>query len=560
MIVNTLPNKRHDLHRTTQQFPGLAPARFRKSRSARVFLAIVAASLGLFSCPGAFADSAKPNIVFVLFDDLGWGQPPSYSADSALRTPNLDRLATQGMRFTDAHSGAAVCTPTRYGILTGRYPFRIGQFGVLGTWSPPIIPTSRATVASILKQQGYDTACVGKWHLGLDWGREAQDAPQVGKRFTQGPTDLGFDYFCGYTHAANIGTVLEQDRVVAQVNKDENQPLMIRKAVEWIEKHDPRKPFFLYFPMCPPHYPVVPAAEFIGKSGGVDRAGQGLKGQADPQRYPDWLFQGDAMLGEIMRVLDDRGLAENTLLIATSDNGAEGRRYAPLRESKRSIYEGGHRVPFVARWPGRVKAGSTWHHPVCLNDLMATAAEISGATLPANAGEDSVSILPALLGQTAEPTRAGTIHQSMSADLALRQGPWKMIFKKDGTRELYNLASDLSETNDVLAAHADVAAKLTDLMRRYLAEGRSTPGEAQKNEFTPSLDGGAKSKKSGKAAKKQKSAPNDDVLPPEKARVGVTCQARLPRNSPLVRSSGAVDGLRRRRRARPSPNPSSACP
>ena len=457
----------------------------------------------------AKADTRKPNIVFFLFDDMGWGQPQSYNPSSALRTPNLDKLASQGMRFTDAHTGAAVCTPTRYGVLTGRYPSRIGQFGVLGTWSPPIIPTSRPTVASILKQQGYDTACVGKWHLGLGWGApEGRGAPPVGTRFTKGPTELGFDYFCGYTHAANIRTVLEQDRVIAAVEKEENQPLLLRKAVGWIEKRDPQKPFFLYFPVCPPHYPVAPAPEFIGKSGGVDVAGKGLKGQADSERYPDWLFQGDAMLGKIMEVLERRGLADNTLFIATSDNGAEHRAYAPLRECKRSIYEGGHRVPFVARWPGQVQAGSTWNHPVCLNDLMATAAELTGAQLPPNAGEDSVSLLPALLGKTTAATREGTIHQSMGADLALRQGPWKLIFKKDGSRELYNLETDLSETKDVLAANPEVVAKLTALMQRYISEGRSTAGVAQKNDFELSVNGKLKGKKD--KGQKRKSKQNED--------------------------------------------------
>ncbi len=429
------------------------------------------------------AEAPKPNVVLVLFDDLGWGQPQCYRPDSALRTPHLDRLASQGMRFTDAHSAAAVCTPTRYGLLTGRYPARIGQFGVLGTWSAPLIPASRPTVASLLKQQGYATACIGKWHLGLQWTTApSRGPPPIGTRFTQGPTELGFDYFCGYTHAANIGSILEQDRVTAEVAEEENQPLMLRKAVEWLEQREPQQPFFLYFPICPPHYPVAPAPEFLGQSGGVDLAGKDLPGAAAPGRYPDWVFQGDAMLGEIMSVLERRGLADKTLLIATSDNGAEHRAYPPLREAKRSIYEGGHRVPFVARWPGRVSAGSTWDHPVCLNDLLATVAELTGATLPANAGEDSVSLLPALLGTSAAATRESTIHQSMAGDLAIRQGPWKLIVKTNGSRELYQLESDLSESHDVSAENPEVVASLTALLRRDIARGRSTPGAAQTND------------------------------------------------------------------------------
>lgn len=431
----------------------------------------------------AYAEEpVKPNIVFVLFDDLGWGQPQCYDRQSSLRTPHLDRLASQGMRFTDAHSAAAVCTPTRYGILTGRYPSRIGQYGVLGTWSPPIIPRSRATVASILKQQGYDTACVGKWHLGLSWEQAGEGVPRVGMQFSGGPNELGFDYFCGFTHAANIGTILEQDRVVAAVKEEENQPLMLRKAVEWLQGRDSKKPFFLYFPMCPPHYPVAPAAEFIGRSGGVDVAGRGLKGQANPAQYPDWLYQGDAMLGEIMRVLDSRGLADNTLLIATSDNGAEHRVYAPLRESKRSIYEGGHRVPFVVRWPGRVQAGSTWTHTICLNDLLATAAELSGAVVPTNAGEDSVSLVPALLATSSAGTREATIHQSMGGDLAIRQGPWKLIRRKNAVCELYQLEQDLSETKDLAGDMPALVEELTTLLRGYSTAGRSTPGPPQTND------------------------------------------------------------------------------
>jgi arylsulfatase A len=447
------------------------------------------------------AADKRPNILFVLFDDLGWGQPQCYKADSALRTPNLDKLASQGMRFTDAHSASAVCTPTRYGVLTGRYPSRIGQFGVLTTFSAPIIPASRMTVASLLKQNGYTTASIGKWHLGMNWvgGKPGNEKTiPIGAKITDGPNAIGFDYFYGFTHARNIGTIIEQDQVVASVEEVENQPLMIKKAVEWIGQRKKDEPFFLYFPMCPPHHPVVPAPEYAGKSGAQDLV------KKDP-KYGDWVYQGDAMLGQLMQALEAKGLADNTLIIATADNGAEGRSYAPLRESKRSIYEGGHRVPYVVRWPGKVKPGSTNDHTICLNDLMATAAEIVGAKLPANAGEDSVSLLPELLGTSPTPAHETTVHQSMEGDLALRQGPWKMIFFKNGQRELYNLESDLSETKNVLADNAEVAAKLTTLMQGIIERGRSTVGEPQKNEFALALpDGDVKPKK--KAKKKAASA------------------------------------------------------
>jgi arylsulfatase A len=460
--------------------------------------AIVVILSGLFA-PLSAADETKPNIVFVLFDDMGWGQPQSYAAGSALRTPNLDRLTQQGMRFTDAHSAAAVCTPTRYGVLTGRYPSRIGQFGVLTTFSEPVIPTNRLTVASLLKQHGYATACIGKWHLGLNWvdgkpGTE-KDVP-IGAKLTDGPTALGFEYFCGFTHARNIGSVIEQDRVVAHVTPVENQPLLIKKAVDWIDGCvKDRRPFFLYFPMCPPHEPVEPAPEYVGKSGARDLVKQ------DP-KYGDWLFQGDAMLGQILAALDRNKLADNTLVIATSDNGAEHRPYAPLRESKRSIYEGGHRVPYVVRWPGKVQPNSTNAHTICLNDLMASAAAIVGAKLPDNCGEDSVSLIPEFLGTAKNAVREATVHQSSTGDLAIRQGPWKLVFMKDGKRELYNLETDLGESKDVSAANSGVAAKLTALMQSYIESGRSTPGVKQLNDFELSLTVGdvkAKRKNKGKA-------------------------------------------------------------
>ncbi len=456
-----------------------------------ILLALFAASLPVASA--AETPATKPNIVYVLFDDMGYGEPTCYRPDSKLKTPNLDRLAAAGMRFTDAHSASAVCTPTRYGLLTGRYPSRIGQFGVLQTFNPPIIPESRLTVASFLKQHGYQTACVGKWHLGLTWedAKPGGGAVRVGSRILSGPLQLGFDDFYGFTHAGNIGTILGQDRVVEHVKEVENQPRMIARAVDWLEQREPGKPFFLYFPMCPPHTPVVPAPEFAGKSGAVDTVGK------DP-KYGDWVYQGDHMLGRILDTLEKKGLAANTLVIATADNGAAKRPYPPLRASKTSIYEGGHRVPFVAAWPGKIKPGSVSDQTICHNDLLATCAEILGAKLPDNAGEDSVSILPALLGTAREPLREATLHQSYSGDLAIRQGPWKLIFFKSGKRELYHLRDDLGETRNVLDAHTEVVAHLTTLMERYVAEGRSTP-DAPQNEPPIAPDGDLENRKRGKS-------------------------------------------------------------
>ena len=442
-------------------------------------------TLVLPSLANAEGSNSSPNIVIVLFDDMGWGQPQCYNPQSALRTPNLDTLASQGMRFTDAHSASAVCTPTRYGLLTGRYPSRIGQFGVLTTFSKPIIPADRLTVASLLKQHGYSTACIGKWHLGMDWvdGKPGSEKRvPIGAKMTGGPNAIGFDYFCGFTHARNIGTIIEQDQVIAHVEAVENQPLMIKKAVEWIDQQQPNKPFFLYFPMCPPHEPLVPSPEYVGKSGAQDVV-------RNSPEYGDWVYQGDAMLGQIVEALERNKLADNTLIIATSDNGAERRPYEPLRESKRSIYEGGHRVPFVARWPSKIKPSSVNDHTICLNDLMATAAEIVGAKIPYDAGEDSISLLPELLGTTPRDAREATMHQSMAGDLAIRQGPWKLIFLKSGKQELYNLQTDLSETKDVLSTQSEVAAKMTKLAKRYMANGRSTAGAVQKNDYNLSIPG-----------------------------------------------------------------------
>ncbi len=430
----------------------------------------------------AAGTTEKPNIVLVLFDDIGYGQPPSFREDSPFKTPNFDRLVREGMRFTDAHSAASNCTPTRYGLMTGRYPSRIGQFGVLKTYNPPLIPSKRVTVASLLQMHGYHTACIGKWHLGLNWIDGKPGTPKkvpVGAKLADGPLTIGFDYFCGFTHAGNIRTVIEQDAVIANVEPVDNQPLMLEKALEYIQQRSAEeKPFFLYFPTCPPHTPIVPATEFVGRSGV----------QGKESLYGDWVFQGDYMLGQLLDLLDHKGLADDTLVIATGDNGAAKRPYPPLRQAKGSIYEGGHREPFVARWPGKIKSGAECHQTICLTDILATCADLLNTELPENAGEDSVSMLSYLLGDVATPRREATIHQAPYG-LAIRQGPWKLVFHDSGKKELFNLDSDLSETTDVAEGNAAMVDRLTKLFQRYIDRGRSTPGARQRNEFSLALTG-----------------------------------------------------------------------
>jgi arylsulfatase A-like enzyme len=323
----------------------------------------------------------------------------------------------------------------------------------------------------------------------VDWADKAGNEKTVpsGVTLRSSPNAAGFDYFYGYTHARNIGTVIEQDRVVENVEEVETQPLLTKKIVEYLD--DPtrkQKPFFLYLPLCPPHTPIAPASEFVGKS----------QLQGKESSYGDWMYQGDWVLGQVLDTLAKHKLADNTLILTSSDNGAAGRSYAPLRASKGSIYEGGHRVPFLARWPGKIKAGAVCDDTICLNDLMSTCAEIVGAKLPDNAGEDSISILSNLLGTAKGPVREATVHQAHNRDLAIRQGPWKLIFLANGKRELYHLQTDLSETKNVIESNTKVVKRLTDLMQNFIDNGRSTLGQPQNNEADIFLQqsGGTKSK------------------------------------------------------------------
>jgi len=479
----------------------------------------------------------RPNIVYILADDLGYGDIRCLNPKGKIPTPDIDRLAAEGMRFTDAHAGSAVCTPTRYGILTGRYAWRSRlQEGVLGGYSPPLIEPGRMTVASLLKRHGYHTACVGKWHLGLGWARTGSAhfgdeidpkgdirSVRYDRPFSGGPTALGFDRFFGISASLDmppflflrddgcLGMPTTEKTFVRKgpAHKDfeavDVLPALTREAIAYLDgwgKSAEERPFFLYLPLTAPHTPIVPAPGFRGRTG--------------MSSYVDFVAQVDAAVGEVVRALDRNGLRETTLVIVTSDNGCSPEAdfpalaglghhpSGPFRGHKADIFEGGHRVPFIARWPGRVKMGSTCDDTICLTDLLATCAAIVGAKLPAEAAEDSVSILPDLLGTAAGPVRQATVHHSIDGSFAVRQGDWKLILGPDsggwsaprpGSDEakglppvqLYNLARDPGERRNLQAEHPEIIERLTGLLERYVAEGRSTPGKRLKNDVDVNL-------------------------------------------------------------------------
>ena len=482
----------------------------------------------------------KPNIVFILADDLGYGDVTCFNAQSKIPTPHLDKLAMQGMRFTDAHTSSSVCTPTRYSTLTGRYAWRTHlQSGVLDGFSTPLIASNRMTVASLLKTNGYQTAAIGKWHLGMNWQKKedsaanvsSKDKPQKAKPggtvdwtkpIRNGPTTLGFDYYYGISASLDMPpfVFIENDRVTAIPTTEKKwlrtgpaaenfeaidvMTELTRKAAGWIEQRaTEKKPFFFYLAYTAPHTPILPTKEWQDKSG--------------LNEYADFVMQTDAAVGELMAILERTGLATNTLVIFTSDNGcspsanfgqlqAKGHNPSgPWRGHKADIWEGGHRVPFIARWPSRISAATASAETICLSDLLATSAALVGAKLPQGAGEDSVNILPALLGEKRnQPLREATVHHSINGKFAIRQGVWKLALcpgsggwsgpsdkaaMNQGLPEvqLYNLAVDPGETNNLHATHPDIVKRLTALLNKYVAEGRSTPGAPEHNDVAVSV-------------------------------------------------------------------------
>jgi arylsulfatase A len=479
------------------------------SPTRRVFFQ-AAAALG--SAAPALSQTTRetPNIIYVLADDLGWGDLNCYNPSSAIQTPNANRLAAEGMRFTDMHSSSAVCTPSRYSILTGRYCWRTSlQKGVLNGYSPNLIEPGRLTVPAMLKAAGYYTAGVGKWHLGLG----ANNPVDFSKPLRPGPMNHGFDYYFGIPASLDMDPYLyfENDRVVEAATSytpgakeprgyfwrpgamapsfkfDQVLPDLTAKAVEQLRQHGAKEqPFFLYFAMPSPHTPWVPTQKFRG----VSQAGD----------YGDYAAEVDDALGQIMRAAEASS-NRDTIFIFTSDNGADWKigdleRYAhranaDWKGEKADIWEAGHRIPFLVRRRNRIPAGSVSNELGCLSDFMATAAAIIGTSLPARSAEDSFNLLPALLGKNTKPIRPDIIHHSIEGMFSIRQGNWKLEqglgsggFSAPAKVEpaaggpkgqLYDLAHDPQEKENLYQKRPDIVDSLATLLEKYKRQGYTRP-------------------------------------------------------------------------------------
>jgi arylsulfatase A-like enzyme len=465
--------------------------------------------------------ASKPNIVIILADDLGYGDIHALNPERGrIPTPRLDGLARESMTFTDAHGSSAVCTPTRYGLLTGRYNWRSKlQKSVLPPYAPPLIAPGRLTLPEMLGKKGYVTACFGKWHLGWNWP-DGKDRADFTKPLGGGPTALGFDHFFGVDvpnyppycfiqddHTVGIPSVPLPEASVGRVlastsgmsipgwKLEEVLPTITDKTCEFIRtRSKDSKPFFVYFSLTSPHTPLVPLPEWKGKSGLGD--------------YADWVMQTDAMVGKVLDSLREAGAEQDTIVAFTSDNGfapyagaesLEAKGHFPSgdrRGYKSDAWDGGHRVPLMIRWPGKVAAASHCGQMVCLNDFMATFADIDGATLPEDAAEDSMSLLPLLHGRD-QAVRDTLVHHSINGNFAIREGMWKLILcpgsggwsggPESPAVQLYDLSQDAAEKTNLEAKHPEIVRRLTAKLEKIVADGRSTPGPEQKNDVEVDL-------------------------------------------------------------------------
>jgi arylsulfatase A len=476
---------------------------------------------------------AKPNIIVIYTDDQGYGDLSCLNPEAKFQTPNIDRLAKEGIAFTNGHSADSVCTPSRYALLTGRYPWRTRmKRGVLGAEAKCLIADERMTIASMLKKNGYQTAMVGKWHLGMDFPGTPEDR-DWSQPVKDMPLDKGFDYFYGIPASLNYGilawfegrfaavpptqfsnkkknarhmdyrimppydktpeaTQAKLNRPGFEIAEDfiDNQCLtrFTDKAIDWmqgkVEDAKSGTPFFLYLPYTSPHFPVCPLPEFHGK------------GNCGP--YGEFLIETDFHVGRILDFLAANELADNTLIVFSSDNGPENPWKEHLedfghdsrggfRQGKRSVYEGGHRVPFLVRWPQGIESPNrTCAHLVGQVDLLATLAEVVGEKIPDSAGEDSQSFANVLREPDSGHERLPLITQGngREARYAITEGPWKLIMpnKQAPKVELYQLESDSAEASNVADKHPELVAQLTEKLSRIIARGRTTAGKSQPND------------------------------------------------------------------------------
>ena len=487
----------------------------------------------------------KPNIILILTDDLGIGDVSCFNRQSKIPTANIDALAESGMRFTDCHSSSAVCSPSRYALMTGRYNWRSRlKSGVLPGLSSSLIEDGRLTIGELMRQNGYRTACVGKWHLGMDWQtKNGYTLPKTYEEYFRdpqpedggidyaapiknGPTDRGFDYYYGmpasldqppFVHIENDRVTREPDHMIGITGFNHADPGMLteveygpaepgfdardivpemdQKVLDLIDgyaKGD--QPFFIYYPTPAVHGPLLPSKEYEGKSA------------IGP--YGDMVMQVDGFVGRLTETLERNGLRDDTIVIFTSDNGCstivdflrlEGLGHYPsyiYRGTKGDIWDGGHRIPFIVSWPGHVPAGTVCGETCCLVDMMATFADLVGAELPDNAGEDSVSQLSLWTGGSGA-IRDYTVHHSLLGNFAIRKGPWKLeccagsgsfnppIEGKDTAGmpdyQLYDLASDIGEQVNLAEAYPEKLNELKTILTDCIRSGRSTPGAPQDN-------------------------------------------------------------------------------
>lgn len=492
------------------------------------FICLTIAFLTLI--PAAQAQIGRPNIVVILADDMGYGDVHALNDESKIPTPNLDQLVTDGLTFTDGHSPSAVCTPTRYGLLTGRYCWRTRlKSGVLGGYSPPLIDADRPTIATMLKSAGYHTGAIGKWHLGMNLPKKSgadtsawQGDPGIdfGGKIADSPIHRGFDYYFGVSASLDMAPYVyirndEFTNLPTEQQKAVSFPHFIRKgprakdfvvdevldrlteeAVQFITQQAKKSdPFFLYMPLTAPHKPTQPHKRFQGKTA--------------LSEYGDFVVQVDWTVGAVLKAISNAGITNDTLVVYTSDNGSYMFRYddqredhvddktiqgyraanhranGPFRGTKADVWEAGHHVPFIVRRPGHVQPGTKCSATICLTDLYATFAEIVGVELADNCAEDSLSLVGLASGDKAE-RGALVVNHSVNGMFAIRDGKWKLVAGNgSGGREaprgkpftkpfqLFDLSADIGETNNVAEQYPEVVERLTDQLEKIREAGRS---------------------------------------------------------------------------------------